>query len=113
MGKTSVKSVNKYIAKTYDRINFVMPKGRKEEIKNCADADGVSASEWINQAIILKMAGYGSKSNLLDLGNIKDLEAYAKSAKKSVRDYVLEAIAEKMERQDQDFREDVERVVIE
>jgi hypothetical protein len=32
MGKTSVKSVNKYIAKAYDRINFVMPKGRKEEI---------------------------------------------------------------------------------
>lgn len=55
MGRTSVKAVNKYIAKAYDRINFVMPKGRKEEIKKCAERAGISASEWINQAICEKM----------------------------------------------------------
>lgn len=50
-GKTSAASKNKYIAKAYDRINFVMPKGRKAEIKALASSKGMSASEWINQAI--------------------------------------------------------------
>lgn len=112
MGKTSVKSVNKYIAKSYDRINFVMPKGRKEEIKKCADADGVSAAEWINQAIVAKMSGGGCKMELLNLGEVEELEVYAKSAGKTMYNYALEAIAEKMRRQDEEFREDVERVVM-
>ena len=55
MGKTSVKAVNKYIKKTYDRINFVMPSGRKAEIQAYAKSAGMSASEWINTAIVEKM----------------------------------------------------------
>jgi hypothetical protein len=113
MGKTSVKSVNKYIAKAYDRINFVMPKGRKEEIKKCADADGVSASEWINQAIIERMAGSTANVNLMNLAEIKDLQAYARSAGLTMKEYVLKAVEEAMHRQDRDFVEDVERVNIE
>lgn len=34
-----------------DRINFTMPKGRKAEIKAIASSKGMSASEWINEAI--------------------------------------------------------------
>jgi hypothetical protein len=50
-GKTSAASKNKYIAKAYDRINFVMPKGKKEEIKAIAASKGMSTSKWINEAI--------------------------------------------------------------
>ena len=50
-GKTSAAVKNKYIAKTYDRINFVMPKGRKAEIQEAAKNAGMSAGEWINKAI--------------------------------------------------------------
>lgn len=46
---------NEYIKKNKDRLNFVMPKGRKEQIKRCAELSGISASEWINQAITEKM----------------------------------------------------------
>ena len=54
-GKTSAAAKNKYIAKAYDRINFVMPKGRKSEIQEAAKAEGISASEWINKAICEKL----------------------------------------------------------
>lgn len=46
---------NNWIKDTKDRINFTMPKGRKEEIKEYASRAGLSASEWINQAICEKM----------------------------------------------------------
>ena len=34
-----------------DRIIFTMPKGKKGEIKAIASSKGMSASEWINEAI--------------------------------------------------------------
>lgn len=38
-----------------DRLNFTMPKGRKAEIQAYAKSAGMSASEWINTAIVEKM----------------------------------------------------------
>ena len=101
-GKTSAASKNKYIAKAYDRINFVMPKGRKAEIQDHAKKDGISSSEWINSAIVEKMNGGHS------LG-IKDLAAYARSAGMSEEEYIRSAVAEKMQRQDAEFEEDITR----
>ena len=46
---------NRYIKENKDRINFVMPKGRKNDIKAYAQSAGISATEWINQAILEKM----------------------------------------------------------
>ena len=42
---------NKYIAKTYDRINLVVPKGEKARIKSHADECGESVNAFINRAI--------------------------------------------------------------
>lgn len=42
---------NAYIRDNKDRINFLMPKGYKARIKTAADAAGISAAEWIRQAI--------------------------------------------------------------
>ena len=101
-GKTSAASKNKYIAKAYDRINFVMPKGRKAEIQRSAQSKGISSSEWINAAIVEKMNG----GYTLD---IKDLAAYARSAGMSEEEYIRAAVAEKMQRQDAEFEEDITR----
>lgn len=101
-GKTSAASKNKYIAKAYDRINFVMPKGRKSEIQEHAKKAGISSSEWINSAIVDKMHG----GHALD---IKDLAAYARSAGMTEEDYIKTAVMEKMKRQDDEFREDITR----
>lgn len=101
-GKTSAASKNKYIAKAYDRINFVMPKGRKAEIQEHAKKDGISSSEWINSAIVEKMNGGHS----LD---IKDLAAYARSSGMTEEEYIKSAVMEKMKRQDEEYQEEITR----
>ena len=54
-GKTSTTSRNKYNAKAYDRINFVVKKGRKEEIQKAADAMGESLNKFISTAVDERM----------------------------------------------------------
>ena len=51
MGKAATKAQNKYIAKNYDRINLVVPKGRKATIEAAAEKKGLSVNAYINQAI--------------------------------------------------------------
>lgn len=55
MGKASTKAQNKYIAKAYDRINFVVPKGDKERIKAYADQCGDSLNGYIWRAVQAQM----------------------------------------------------------
>ena len=42
---------NAWIAEKLDRINLTMPKGRKEELKAHAAAQGESVNAFINRAI--------------------------------------------------------------
>ena len=42
---------NDYIARTYDRVNLTMPKGKKEIIQEKAEAQGESVNAYINKAI--------------------------------------------------------------
>ena len=51
MGKASTRAQNKYISKTYDRINLTVPKGRQADIKAVADAQGESVNGYINGLI--------------------------------------------------------------
>lgn len=107
-GKTSAAVKNKYIAKAYDRINFVMKKGRKEEIKEKAASEGISTNKWINDAIQEKIdRGAGKASGAYT--DIKDLSAYARSAGCTEDEYIRQAIAEKMQRQDEEYKEEIER----
>lgn len=50
-GKTSAKSINKYMDKAYDRINLTVPKGDKDKIKAHAESMGESVNGFINRAI--------------------------------------------------------------
>lgn len=50
-GKTSSASINKYMAKAYDRINLTVPKGKKDDIKTHAESNGESVNSFINRAI--------------------------------------------------------------
>ena len=51
MGKTSSAVKNKYKAKTYDRIEIVVPKGQKEELQAYAASIGESLNAFVNRAI--------------------------------------------------------------
>lgn len=49
--KAQQKAVNKYMAKTYDRINLTVPKGQKAVIQAHAQARGESTNSFIARAI--------------------------------------------------------------
>lgn len=51
VSKKQQASVNRYIAKSYDRINLTVPKGKKERIQNYAQSVGESVNGFINRAI--------------------------------------------------------------
>lgn len=42
---------NRYIAKTYDRINLTVPKGEKEKIRLHAESQGEKVNAFIQRAI--------------------------------------------------------------
>lgn len=54
-GKTSTQSKAKYNSKAYDRITFVVSKGKKEEIKLFAAKRGESLNGFINHLIAREM----------------------------------------------------------
>ena len=50
-GKNSPESINRYMQKVYDRINVLVPKGRKDEIKAAAAKAGESMNQYIVGAV--------------------------------------------------------------
>lgn len=51
VGKKSTASKNKYNAKAYDRINLIVKKGERDELKIHAENQGESLNGFINRAI--------------------------------------------------------------
>lgn len=49
--KAQQKATNKWIAKTYDRINLTVPKGQKDIIQAHAQERNESVNGFINRAI--------------------------------------------------------------
>lgn len=47
VSKAQQKAVNKYMAEKYDRINLVVPKGRREELRAKAEAAGKSLNSYL------------------------------------------------------------------
>ncbi len=58
MAKRQAKWQNNYIAKTYDRINLTVPKGKKEKIQK-ALKDGESVNGFINALIDKELTARG------------------------------------------------------
>lgn len=50
-GRASAASKNKWAAKAYDRINLVVPKGKKALLQAVAQEQGESLNGFINKAI--------------------------------------------------------------
>ena len=49
--KTSAAVKNKWNKENYDRIEIIVPKGKKDLIKAAADTEGESVNTFINKAI--------------------------------------------------------------
>lgn len=56
MGTAQTKANNKYKAKAYDRIEIIVPKGKKAIIAETAKAQGKSVNGFITEAIDEKMS---------------------------------------------------------
>lgn len=54
--KAQQKAVNKYMKENYDRINLLLPKGKKAVIQDYAAAHGESVNGFINRAVDEAMA---------------------------------------------------------
>ncbi|MCD7821303.1 MAG: type II toxin-antitoxin system HicB family antitoxin [Clostridiales bacterium] len=50
VSKKQQASVNKYIKNNYDRINIVVPKGKREELKEHAKSMGESLNAFLSRA---------------------------------------------------------------
>lgn len=61
-GKNSPESINRYMAKAYDRISLIVPKGQKELIQAHAEAQGESTNGFINRAISETMERDGKRA---------------------------------------------------
>ena len=56
---SAIKYNNEYNSKTYDRINFTLPKGEKEKVRAAADQAGQSVNAYIAQALAERMTRDG------------------------------------------------------
>lgn len=55
--KSQAKYVNKYMNKMYDRINFTVPKGKKEIIQKYADSRGESVNGMLWRLVAAEVPG--------------------------------------------------------
>ena len=67
MGKSHTIAQNKYISKTYDRINLIVPKGEKKRIQTVAEQNGESVNALINRVVFaevkrIEAGGFGISS---------------------------------------------------
>lgn len=53
--KAQAKATQKWEAQNYEQIRFTVPKGMKQEIKDCAEAHGMKMRSFIIEAIKEKM----------------------------------------------------------
>lgn len=51
MGKTSSTAKNRYNQKTYDRVEIVIPKGRKADITAHAQSKGMSVNGLVGELL--------------------------------------------------------------
>lgn len=61
MAVRKAKWQNDYIAKTYDRINLTVPKGKKEVIQAAAQSSGESVNAFINRLIDAELSRLGQE----------------------------------------------------
>lgn len=49
--KAHIKASNKYNAKAYDRVSLMLPRGKKEVVREYAESKGLSLNGYINKLI--------------------------------------------------------------
>lgn len=100
-GKTSSVVKDRYNKKVYEMISIRVHKGYRDRIKQAADERGISVAQLICDSLDNKITMPGVSVD------IKDLDAYSRSAHMTPEEYVKQAVREKMEKQDKEFMDDI------
>ena len=61
--KAGQKAVNKYMRENYDRVNIMVPKGRREVWKEFAAKHGLSMNALVNQSVEEKIESDSENQN--------------------------------------------------
>lgn len=117
-GKTSAKSKNTWISKTYDRINLTVAKGKKDTIQTHAEAQGESVNGFINRAIdeTMERDGAGGPQEALGepvdelttsvqnvpKGTLKAAQEAARAAGEATPQFIARAVRAQAERDQAD-----------
>ena len=95
VSKAQQKAVNKYMAEKYDRINLVVPKGRREELRTKAEAAGKSLNAYLIGLI------EGETQQHITPEALNTAIAAAKDAGEPIQDWITRAIKDTANRDEQ------------
>ena len=96
-----IASNNKWTNAHYDRVNLAIPKGRKDTIKACAEAQGQSVNAYINVAIDARMAQEdtgGAGGITLPPDTLKAAQEAAEAAGEAVPVFIARAVETQAQR---------------
>ena len=94
VSKAQQKAVNKYMSEKYDRINLVVPKGRRDELRAKAKAEGKS----LNAYIVDRINGGGP---YITPETMEKATEAAKEAGEPLQDWIARAIKDTASRDEQ------------
>ena len=92
VSKAQQKAVKKYMAEKYDRINLVVPKGRREELRAQAEAAGKSLNAYLIGLI------EGETQQHITPEALNTAIAAAKDAGEPIQDWITRAIKDTAQR---------------
>lgn len=101
VSKAQQRATNKYKKTNYDRVELIVPKGRKDEIRTHAESQGQSVNAYINAAIDTRMAqedtgAVGVVS--LPSDTLAAAQMASAAAGEAVADFVQRAVAAQAQR---------------
>ena len=95
VSKAQQKAVNKYMAEKYDRINLVVPKGRRDELRAQAEAAGKSLNAYLIGLI------EGETQQHITPEALNTAIAAAEAAGEPIQDWITRAIKDTANRDEQ------------
>ena len=95
VSKAQQKAVNKYMAEKYDRINLVVPKGRREELRAQAEAAGKSLNSYLIGLI------EGETQQYITPEALNTAIAAAEAAGEPIQEWITRAIKDTANRDEQ------------
>ena len=101
VSKAQQKAVNKYMAENYDRINLVVPKGRRDELRAQAEAAGKSLNAYLVGLIEGETPAAPPTQQYITPEALNTAIIAAEAAGEPIQDWITRAIKDTASRDEQ------------